>query len=425
MGQPLLQWLLEPFNQKLLLGIISAFILGLIFGRMLRYRKEKRAKLLTREGDKAFFKGIQYILSNDHDQAIEEFTKSVQVNSDTVETYVALGNLYRSRGDIDRAIRIRQNIILRANLDEQIKLRALFDLGLDYRKGGFLNRALENFSKVLQKKPEDLETLKEIEKINEEMQDWDQAFSVRQKIARLTNESHENILAHHQTELGKAHQKKDELSKAKACFKKAISIHEGCIDAYLHLGDLYFSKQEYKNAMATWKKVVNVDPQFTFLAYRRLEGAYEKMQNLKPVEEFLKECAQLHSDAFTHMALARYLYNEQDYEGALRELGSALELDPGFWEARKYVGEILIERDMPERALAAYGELIPHLNVPYLKFQCANCGFKPSELQWQCPQCKKWDTIDFVETRKLDSTPPQGLLVEAGDGLQEGPEEDL
>ncbi len=152
MGQPLLQWFLEPFNQKLLLGIISAFILGLIFGRMLRYRKEKRAKLLTREGDKAFFKGIQYILSNDHDQAIEEFTKSVQVNSDTVETYVALGNLYRSRGDIDRAIRIRQNIILRVNLDEQIKLRALFDLGLDYRKGGFLNRALENFSKVLQKK---------------------------------------------------------------------------------------------------------------------------------------------------------------------------------------------------------------------------------------------------------------------------------
>ena len=163
MGQPLLQWLSEPFNQKLLLGIISAFILGLIIGRMLRQRKEKRAKLLTRKGDEAFFKGIQYILSNDHDQAIEEFTKAVQVNSDTVETYVALGSLYRSRGDIDRAIRIRQNIILRANLNEQIKLRALFDLGLDYRKGGFLNRALESFTKVLQKKQDDLESLEEIE----------------------------------------------------------------------------------------------------------------------------------------------------------------------------------------------------------------------------------------------------------------------
>jgi lipopolysaccharide biosynthesis regulator YciM len=376
MGQTLLQWFSEPFNQKLLLGIISAFIIGLIFGRMLRQRKEKRAKLLTRKGDEAFFKGIQYILSNDHDQAIEEFTKAVQVNSDTVETYVALGSLYRSRGDIDRAIRIRQNIILRANLNEQIKLRALFDLGLDYRKGGFLNRALESFSKVLQKKPDDLETLEEVEKINEELNDWGEAFAVRQKIARLTNSGHQNILAHHQTELGKAYQEKGEISKARACFKKAISIHEKCIDAYLHLGDLYFSKQEYKNAMATWKKVANVDPQFTFL------------------------------------------------EGALRELDSALELDPGFWEARKYVGEILLERDMKEKALTAYGELIPHLNAPYLKFQCANCGFKPAELQWQCPQCKKWDTIDFVDSRNLDTTSPQELPAGEEESLLQSPEED-
>ena len=424
MGQTLLHWFLEPDNQKLCVGIISAFILGLVIGRMLRYQKEKRAKLLSREGDEAFFKGIQYILSNDHDQAIEEFTKAVQVNSDTVETYVALGNLYRSRGDIDRAIRIRQSIILRTNIDEEFKLRALFDLGLDYRKGGFLNRALDTFSKVLLKRPDDLETLREVEKINEELKDWAEAFSVRQKIARLTNNGYQNILAHHQTELGKAHQAGGDLSKAKACFKKAISIDERCIDAYLHLGDLYFSKQDYKSAMATWKKVVNVDPRFTFLAYRRLEGAYEKMQNLQPVEEFLKECAQLHSDAFTHMALARYLYNEQNYEGALTELDRALELDPGFWAARKYKGEILLEQDMKERALIAYQDLIPHLNVPYLKFQCANCGFSPSELQWQCPQCRKWDTIDFVDSMKFDTTPPKELTAEGDDTLPQNAEED-
>ena len=175
--------------------------------------------------------------------------------------------------------------------------------------------------------------------------------------------------------------------------------------------------------MATWKKVVNVDPRFTFLAYRRLEGAYEKMQNLQPVEEFLKECAQLHSDAFTHMALARYLYNEQDYEGALKELERALELDPAFWEARKYEGEILLERDMKERALTAYQDLILHLDVPYLKFQCANCGFSSSELQWQCPQCKKWDTIDFVDSRKIDTAPPKAPTAE-DDNLQQNEEED-
>ena len=112
MGQQLWQWFLEPHNQTFLLIILAAFFIGLIIGRLPRYHKEEKTKSLTKEGDKAFFKGIQYLLSSDHDQAIEEFSKSVQVDSNTVETYVALGNLYRSKGDIDRAIRIRQSIIL-------------------------------------------------------------------------------------------------------------------------------------------------------------------------------------------------------------------------------------------------------------------------------------------------------------------------
>ena len=131
MWESFFRWCLEPVNQQLLLGVIIAFGVGVITGRWVRRARAKRDGSTAGKVDKAFFKGFRYILSNDRDQAIEEFTKSVQVNSDTVETYVALGNLYGSRGDIDRAIRIRQSIILRPNIDEQIKLSALFDLGLD------------------------------------------------------------------------------------------------------------------------------------------------------------------------------------------------------------------------------------------------------------------------------------------------------
>lgn len=425
MWQQAWQWFLITDNVILFFGVIGAFIIGLIVGRLARYKKEIKIKSLTKEGDKAFFKGIQYILSNDHDQAIEEFTKSVQIDSNTIETYVALGNLYRSKGDIDRAIRIRQNIILRPNIDEQIKIRALFDLGLDYRKGGFLNRAIGAFQELLEKQPSNLEALEEIEKIYEELRDWEKAFEARQKIVRLTKGDDRHILAHHQTELGKVYQENEELSKAKSCFNKAISIDEGCVDVYLHLGDLHFSKREYKKAIAAWKKVVQVAPRFTFLAYRRLEGAYSKMKNLKPVEEFLKECAQLNSDAFTRMALARYLYNEQDYEGALNELESALGLDPSFWEARKFMGEILLDQEMKEEALEAYEDLIPHLNVPYLKFQCTQCGFKPTELHWQCPQCRRWDTIDFMDSERVDSPSPPQLQEPSPELPPENTEEEV
>jgi lipopolysaccharide biosynthesis regulator YciM len=414
MSRQLWQWFSDSSTPGILLSIALSLTLGFIVGRLTKEIKSTRSKRFTRDGDKAFFKGIQYILSNDHDLAIEEFTKSVQVNSDTIETYVALGNLYRSKGNIDKAIRIRQSIILRPNIDEQIKLRALIDLGLDYRMGGLFNRALETFSKVLQNNPAELESLHAVERIYEEMKDWENAFATRQKIARLTKGDCRHILAHYQTEMGKTFQEKTDISKARSCFEKALSIYDGCIDACLHLGDLHFEKGEYKKAIAAWTKVVSTAPQFTFLAYRRLERAYASMENLKPVELFLKECAESNADAFTHVALGRYLYNEKNFAEALREVDNALALYPTFWEARRLKGEILLSQGMREEALEAYQDLIVHLNVPYLKFQCKNCGFRPSELQWQCPQCKQWDTIEIMDSGQTSSS---AGLVEAREAI--------
>ncbi len=399
MFQSVWQWFLESGNQQILIVSIITLLIGLVLGVSIRPTKKEKKKAITSKGDKSFFKGIQYLLSDDHDQAIEEFTKSVQVNSDTIETYVALGNLYRSKGDIDRAIRIRQNIILRPNIDEQIKIRAIFDLGRDYRKGGFLNRALKTFLEVARHNPADVKTLEEIERIYEELKDWEKAYETRQKIARLDKGDHPHILAHYLVETGKTCQEKGDLGRAKSFFSKAISTDKRCVDAYLHLGDLYFTKQEYKKAISTWKKVVETVPQFTFLAYRRLEGAYSRMKDLEPVGNFLKECARSISDAFTHMALARYLYNENDVAGALGEIENALALDPSFWEARRLKGEILLSQGREKDVIQDYGEIIAHLNVPYLRFQCSQCGFEPAELQWKCPQCNRWDTIGLIDSK--------------------------
>ena len=394
------QWFTGGGSQQILLTAIVFLLVGLFLGKRMRSPVENKQTEAANRGDSSFFKGVQYLLSNDHDQAIEEFTKSVQVNSDTIETYVTLGNLYRSRGDIDRAIRIRQNIILRPNIGEQIKIDALFDLGKDYRKGGFLNRALKTFLQVSQKSPDDVRTLKEIESIYEGLKDWEKAYSTRQKIARFESGSHENILAHHLVEAGKICQEKDDAGNAKTLFNKAIATQKTCVDAYLHLGDLHFQKQEYKKAIAVWKKVAEIAPQFTFLAYGRLEGAYTKMKNLEPVEDFLKECARLNPDAFTHMALARYLYNKNDMEGALREINNALSLNPGFWEARRFRGQMFLESGAEDDMLKDYSQIIEVLNIPYLRFRCTQCGFEPNELLWQCPQCNRWDTIGLISDKE-------------------------
>ena len=196
------QYIADPGNIRFEISLFAALICGFLIGSYFKAKYNYKRSRGFDKSDDAFFKGIQYLLSDDPDHAIEEFAKSVQVNSDTIETYVTLGNLYRSKGDIDRAIHIRKTIILRQNIDEETKLRALFDLGLDYKKGGFLDRALESFLKVLQKQPSNLSTLQEVEKIYEELKDWENAFSIRQKIAKLSKGDHSNILAHHKRSSG-------------------------------------------------------------------------------------------------------------------------------------------------------------------------------------------------------------------------------
>ncbi len=419
------QWILLPSNQMVLAAALLFFFLGLLIGLTVKRRKAAPRAGLSREGDLAFLKGVQYILSNDHDQAIEEFTRAVKLDSGTVETYVALGNLYRSKGDIDRAIRIRRNIILRPSIKEGQRNRALFDLGLDYRKGGFLDRALKTFSEVLENEPANLDALLETEKIYEDLKDWENAFQARQRIARLVTDGHSHILAHHKTEEGKIFFERGDATRAKACYKKAVSLDPACIDAYLHLGDLYLDKGDVKRAVATWKTIAEMAPAFTFLAYRRLEGAYSRLKNPGQVEEFLKECAEKKADSFTHLALGRFLYSSRkDASGAVSELEQALELNPFFWEARTLLGSILLEQDLKEEALVAYRDLIEHLNVPSLEFQCTECGYRPVDLQWQCPQCRLWDTIarmDSVEGTKTPESQQPALSTDMMNSKEKGP----
>jgi lipopolysaccharide biosynthesis regulator YciM len=381
--------------------IFLAFVAGLVANWLIRSGSAGKIRSRLDRGDKAFFKGIQHILSNEPDQAIEQFTKSVQINSETIETYVALANLYSSTGDIERAIRIRQGIILRPNLDSGIRLRAIFDLGSDYKRGGFLDRALSAFLKVIESEPKNLEAHEQVERIYEDLHDWERAFETRQAISRLVKGDHRHILAHHKTELAKVREKDGDEIGAEKAYKEAISIFDGCVDAYLHLGDLYLSQQKHKAALAKWKKVVDVAPEFTFLAYQRLERAYAKMENPGLIGDFLKEVARLNSDVSTQLALARYLYNEGEVDAAVEQVRQAIKLVPSFLDARKFMGEVLLKEGRNEEALVAYKELMLSLDFPFLQFRCNNCGYHPEKLAWKCPQCLKWDSIGIIEPPTL------------------------
>lgn len=373
-----------------LVGFFAGFVLASYFSSQKKIRKAADSR-----DSSAYLKGINYILSNEPDRAIEEFSKAVQINSDTVETYMALGNLFRSKGEIGRAIRIHQSIIFRPNIDRKTKVQAYYDLSLDYKKAGFVKRAISSFEEVLRLDNQHLDGHLQLLELYEDVKDWESAYQTQLWISKSRRSDDNHVLAHYQTELGKCLSEQGLNTQAKKAFKKAISLNRKCSDAYLHLGDLLYSEGSYRKAIDTWKRVMEITPNFTYLAYPRLEDAYFKLNQFGKIEEILRENSKKnYNDIHTHLALAEYLYKKSMPDEAISELRIVLELRPSHIRARQQIGNYLMEQGRKMEAVAVYQELLNDFPFPERNYQCSECGYESKELIWRCPQCRRWDTIN-------------------------------
>jgi len=373
--------------------LLAGFFAGAVMSDLIFTRKRGKQEKEGKDGS-FYLKGINYILSNEPDRAIEEFSKAVKINSDTVETYTALGNLFRSKGEVARAIRIHQSIILRPNIDHKTKIQASYDLGLDYKKAGFVNKAIESFEQVLSMEKRHVEAHMQLVELYEDTGEWEKACHAQTLLSKLRKSDDSQAMAHHQVELGKILSEKGMEGQAKKAFARAISLNRNCVDAYLHYGDLLFSEGAYAKAITQWKKMMELAPNFTYLAYPRLEEAYFKLNQFDQMEVVLRENSKKnYHDIHTHLALAEYLYKKSMFAEAIGELKTVLELDPSHLGAGRKMGQYLVEQGRESEAVAVYQELFDKSPLPEKYFQCRECGYDSRELYWRCPQCRRWDTI--------------------------------
>ncbi len=385
----------REFNVLVLLATLT--VLGGVIGYYLGRRKSRQDSSLQAsrppEDYTAFLKGIQYILANETDQAIEAFTRAVQINSETIETYVALGSLFRAKGEIDRAIRIRQSILLRERVDPETKLQALFDMGMDYKQGGFLQRAISSFEEVIRRAPQRLGAYLELESLCEATRDWQRAYELQREICKLSNRNEQHVLAHLRTEQAKSEIKINNLDAAKAYLKKALSLDSHCVDAQLQLGEIYWLKNKKKKALSTWRKLVRNNSKWAHLVLVRLQEKQEGGANEARVLDFLENVAGEDLDAAARMALARCFMQLNRKEQGLEALKGALEREPDLAEARKMLGEVLLEDGDTDSALNEYRELLRHLGPVRKRYCCQQCGLETDEVLWKCPGCHNWDTV--------------------------------
>lgn len=382
----------------LLAGVILlllGWLIGWLLARSSRSADGASAKNKSQgrsASDDAFMRGISHLMADHTDQAIEEFTKAVTLNSDTVETYVVLGNLFRQKGEIERAVRIRQSIIARPNLDLKSHLQAVYDLGLDYKKGGLFNRAAEAFDEVLKKDPHHVDAARQTATLYEEMRDWESAFDARKRLDKLTKSDSRPVLAHYKTERGKELMVSGQLDRAEDSFGQAISVDKNCLDAYLHLGDLELARGRARRALGVWKKAVKLSPQFAHLVINRVNSAEEELGS-KTADGFYAEIDPETAEVPTLMSLAQHYSQHDDSQKALEILDKAVKRAPHLLDVHRMRGQVLLKDGDRGRALEAYGELLSEIEGDWARYQCSQCGFVSHQLTWKCPRCHQWDSM--------------------------------
>ena len=339
-----------------------------------------------------YLKGLNFLLNELTDQALEHFLKMVRVDDRTIETHFALGSLFRRRGEIDRAIRIHQNIIARPDLAAEQRDQALFSLAKDYLKAGLLDRAEKMFARLAQGSRYQVEALEQLCRIYELEHEWQKAIECGQKLETLSGRSLGLQIAHYYCELAEQSAAEKDYAAARAFIKKAQSGRPRTLRGALTRGDIARDTNDSKTALRLYQRIIDENTYLITEALPRIieihrsEGPIDKLE--KNLEAMLKKNPDMSTDvAYTAIAnnigdidvidrcVEQYMLNEPTL-GEFIDLQSVSE------------GDESARRD----ALTKVRSALNRLAAATPRYQCRECGFSSQQLLWQCPSCKDWET---------------------------------
>lgn len=402
-------------------GVLIALLAGLAAGKAWERYKLVEGRWIDRRRVRQsphFILGLNYLVAGQVDLAIESLEKASRLDPGALELRLVLGNLYREKGQVGRAINEHQSLLQRPRLNRVEHANVLLCLGLDYRRGGFVDRAVAAFSDVLKLDADNEAALVNLEKLQEDQHQWQEAYVTRKRLAQIAGPpdqpKSQSILSFLENELGLQALKQQNLDGAARRFEAAIDLDGSAIPAYLHLGDVKMRQGDTAGAVGIWERALDVSPDRAYLALGRLEEAYTQL-GAEP--RFADLCRRLivstPREWRARAALARHVAAQGHTGRALDLLFEALEHNPHALAIHQAIWNTLSTLDLPRNLVARYVE-ITRQSVFYLDpHVCIRCRYRSTELLWQCPHCHEWNT--FVEERITPATDteaeiPAGLV---------------
>ena len=388
------------FDLLWLLVLPVFFGLGWVAARIDIKHLLKESQALPR----SYFKGLNFLLNEQPDQAIEAFIEAARVDPETIELHFALGNLFRRRGETDRAIRVHQNLIDRDGLTQTQRLHALSELGQDYLKAGLLDRAEEIFIKLRDTERTE-EALKNLLEIYQQEKEWAKAIAVAEAMPNHSDHLWQKEIAEFRCEMASSEILNGNHELARELLDAALAANRKCVRATLLQGDLAMKVGAGETAIEHWKRIEQQSPVYLSLVAEKLMAAHVQLGRMAQGRELLRNWLERHPSLDLLDAVFRVELDNEGPEAAYALVREELRRNPTLLGLDKLLEAQILVAPVERRAdLELIKNLIHNHTRRVARYRCDACGFKARQFYWRCPGCGGWETYPPRRTEEFDIT---------------------
>ncbi|ANQ84240.1 lipopolysaccharide assembly protein LapB [Azoarcus olearius] len=384
-----------------LLALPLFFALGWLAARIDIRQVVQESRALPR----SYLAGLNFLLNEQPDKAIDAFIEAVRIDPQTVELHFALGSLFRRRGETDRAIRLHQLLVDRDDLNEDQRLQALGELGQDFLKAGLLDRAETVFLKLRDTRANDV-ALRYLLEIYQQEKDWAKAIEIARALPDHEEAMWRKEVASFHCELATTALADSRFPDVRRHIDEALAINRSCVRASLIEGDLYAAQGRDEDALEAWKRIESQDPVYLSLAAERVMDAYGRLGRVEQGHMLLRSWLDRHASLDLLDELFQWEIEKLGPKAAYDLVREELRRNPTLLGLDKLLEAALLAAPAEQRGdIELVKQLIHGHTRKVARYRCESCGFKARQFHWHCPACGGWETYPPRRTEEFDLEP--------------------
>lgn len=360
----------------------------------LSWRRRSVKQNKPRKLPSEYFTGLNYLLNDEHDKALDIFVKLVETDWELVDTHFALGKIFRKNGEIDKAIKIHQSLIARPSLPDEYRSRVLLELGYDYLAAGWFDRAEGLFKEVLIHDRQSTQAKRNLILIYQQEKDWHKAIDVGVDLYLEGAADVGIMVSQYYCELADIARAKGDVSQVAYNSKQALHYDKGSIRALIFLADHEMGKQNYKQAVHYFELIEKRDAEFFPVILDKLITCYDHLGEADKLLDYLADVESRHESLAMIEKHARVIERYRGKEAAISYLTGRIRVHPDIKGMHSLISYKTNQAEAGELALLLdLKSALDKIQHDDTEYQCHHCGFQSNTLYWLCPSCQSWAEV--------------------------------